>query len=100
MRRIPIVKLTSILILSVVWLFGAGLAQKQIGAQALKSEPWTPPDAGASPKAAATPSGSLAPRKMRETSAVPLGMDPKKALAVGGAPFPKNQTPTQKTNFA
>jgi len=99
MSRIPIVKLNSILILSLVCLFGEGLAQKQVGAQAKKSEPWTPPDVGASPKAAATPTGTVDAGKMPDIIGVHLGMDPKEALAVVRAHYPKNQLTTYDTNM-
>ena len=99
MSRIPIVKLNSILLLSVVCLLGVGLAQKQVGAQAKKSEPWTPPDVGASPKAAATPTGTVDAGKMPDIIGVHLGMDPKEALALVRAHYPKSQLTTYDTNM-
>ncbi len=100
MRRIPSVKLSSILILSVACLLGAGLAQKQSEAQAKKSEPWTPPDATAPPaRAAATPSGTVESGKMPDIIGVHLGMDPKEALALVRAHYPKSQLTTYNDNM-
>ena len=99
MRRIPSVKLISIIILSLVCLFGEGLAQKQIEAQAPKSEPWSPPDLGASSTKAATSSGTIEAGKLPDIIGVHLGMDPKEALAVVRAHYPKNLLTTYDTDM-
>jgi hypothetical protein len=99
MRRIPILKLNSTLILSVACLLAAGFAQQQSGAQANKSEPWTPPDLGASPKPAATSTGSIDASKLPDIIGVHLGMDPKEALSVVRAHYPKSLLTTYDTNM-
>jgi len=99
MRRIPPGKLGSIFSLIVACLFAAELAPEQSSAQAPKSEPWSPPAVNAPPSPPNTPSGSLDPAKLPDILGVHLGMDPKAALAIVHAHYPKETLTTYNTNM-
>ena len=79
---------------------GKGSATQSATKQAAGStEPWTPPADSKSATGRAGPA-KIEPEKMPDIIGVHLGMDPKEALAVVHAHYPKNQLTSYDTNMS